>query len=214
MKTTIAVIGGTGKAGQYLVKQLLLQGYHLRLLLRNPNKYHLRHPAIQLIKGDVLDPIALSQLIPGCDAVISTLGSRLPPIFSSATQGIINTMQTYGLQRYIVITGLSIDVPGDDKSEWYRQASTYMRNSYPDIIADKQREYEQLTQSTLDWTLARIPLLEQTTGTGAYLANLHDCPAPRISASDLAVFLVSQLGDNTYVGKAPFVASVDASEKA
>lgn len=214
MKTTIAVIGGTGKAGQYLVNQLLLQGFHLRLLLRNPDKYHLHHPAIQLIKGDVLDPMALSQLIPGCDAVISTLGSGHPPIFSSATHGIINTMQAYGLQRYIVITGLSIDVPGDDKSEWCRQASTYMRNSFPDIIADKQREHELLTQSTLDWTLVRIPLLEQTTSTGAYQANLHDCPAPQVSASDLAFFLVSQLTDNTYIRKAPFVASVEAPKKA
>jgi len=35
----IAVLGGTGKAGKYLVKQLRKQGFQIKLLLRNPEKF-------------------------------------------------------------------------------------------------------------------------------------------------------------------------------
>jgi uncharacterized protein YbjT (DUF2867 family) len=34
----IAVIGGTGKAGRFLVKELINQGFQIRVLTRNPNK--------------------------------------------------------------------------------------------------------------------------------------------------------------------------------
>ena len=37
-KIKIAVLGGGGRTGKYLVTQLLSQGYHLKLLLRNPEK--------------------------------------------------------------------------------------------------------------------------------------------------------------------------------
>lgn len=216
MNKTIAVAGGTGKAGQYLIRRLLSEGYTLRLLVRNPDKFYTQQPsllnpspAVSIIRGDVQDLHAVSAWLQGSDAVISTQGSALPPNFSSATANILSAMKTYGLTRYIVVTGLSIDIPGDDKSEWCRQASAFMRQQYPDTIADKQREYTLLTSSAADWTLVRIPLLEQTPGTGAFRASLHDCPSPRISAGDLAVFLTSQLEDSTYIRKAPFVASIE-----
>ena len=35
----IAVIGGNGKSGTYLVKELLSQGFHLNLLIRHPENF-------------------------------------------------------------------------------------------------------------------------------------------------------------------------------
>ncbi|MBC9914855.1 NAD(P)-dependent oxidoreductase [Chitinophaga varians] len=216
MKKTIAVIGGTGKAGQFLIRQLLSEGYALRLLVRHPDKLYAQQPSllhpsptVSVIRGDVQDLHAVSAWLQGSDAVISTQGSALPPNFSSATANILAAMKTYHLARYIVVTGLSIDIPGDDKSEWCRQASAFMRQQYPDTIADKQQEYSLLSRSEANWTLVRIPLLEQTPGTGAVSASLRDCSAPRIRAGDLAVFLTGQLEDSTYIRKAPFVASIE-----
>ncbi|NML38482.1 NAD(P)H-binding protein [Chitinophaga sp. G-6-1-13] len=216
MKKTIAVVGGTGKAGQYLIRHLLSEGYTLRLLIRHPDKLYAQQPsllapspAVSIIRGDVLDPAAVAAWLQGSDAVISTQGSALPPNFSRATGNILTVMATCHLKRYIVVTGLSIDIPGDDKSEWCRQASAFMRQQYPDTIADKQQEYTLLTSSEADWTLVRIPLLEQASGAGLFKVSLQDCPAPSISAGDLAVFLASQLEDGTYIRKAPFVASIE-----
>lgn len=51
----IAVIGGTGKSGNYLVRHLLKQHYSIKILVRDPSKFKIKNPLVQLIKGDVED---------------------------------------------------------------------------------------------------------------------------------------------------------------
>lgn len=51
---TIAVIGGTGKAGKYLVKELINQGYSIKVLLRNPDKLDLERHLMEKSEGDAL----------------------------------------------------------------------------------------------------------------------------------------------------------------
>ena len=75
----IAVIGGTGKAGKYLVKQLLKQGFNMRLLLRNPEKFTTESTAIEILQGDAGNEADVYSLIQGCHAVISMLGTGVPP---------------------------------------------------------------------------------------------------------------------------------------
>ena len=55
MKQTykIAVIGGTGKAGKYLIQQLLNKGFHIKVLIQNPEKYENINPLIKIVQGDV-----------------------------------------------------------------------------------------------------------------------------------------------------------------
>jgi hypothetical protein len=40
------------------------------------------------------------------------------------------------------------------------------------------------------------------------VASLEDCPGQKISATDLADFMIAQLYDNRYLRTAPFIASV------
>lgn len=87
-QTTIAVIGGTGKSGQYLVKQLRQQKFSLRLLVRNDSHTYLNDPKITVIRGDARDVAAVKMLVAGADAVISTIGQRgndLPVAISSCS---------------------------------------------------------------------------------------------------------------------------------
>src|SRR5437870_1352239 len=78
MKTMqkIAVIGGGGRTGQYLVNQLIEKGYSLKLLLRHPEDFTIGNPLIEIVKGDVLDEAVVRKLVDGCDAVLSTVGQR------------------------------------------------------------------------------------------------------------------------------------------
>jgi len=210
MHSTIAVIGGTGKSGKYLVSQLLHRGFSIKLLLRHPEKFQTTNSSLQIVKGDARDYSSILLLTEGCDAVISTLGQTQgePPIFSEASANIIRAMEVCKIKRYIVVTGLSIDIPGDKKGEYARQASDYMKQLFPAIIADKQKEYAVLLASAVDWTLVRVPLIEQTDYTGNLSIHLEDCPGEKISATDLAGFLIGQLRDTMYIKKAPFVAGV------
>jgi putative NADH-flavin reductase len=210
MTTSIAVIGGTGKSGKYLVKELLLRGFQIKMLLRNPENFQNTNSSIEIIQGDARDYVSILSVTENCTAVISTLGQPKgePPIFSTASANIIRAMIERQIKRYIVVTGLSIDVPSDRKGLKTAQASAYMRQYFPAIISDKQKEYDVLSASPVNWTLVRVPLIEQTEQKGNLKVNSEDCPGESISAADLGKFLIDQLSDQHYIQMAPFVASL------
>ena len=205
----IAVIGGTGKAGKYLVRHLLDQGFPLRLLVRYPETCSVNHPLAEIIEGDVRNLQAVRAVTEGCHAVLSTLGQPRGqgPVFSEATTNVIRAMTERGIKRYILITGLNVDTLLDKKNPKTAAATGWMKINYPHTTADKQREWELLVESDLDWTLVRLPMIELTDRTSAYQTSLEDCPGENISATDLAGFLIRQLTDESFIKQAPFIAS-------
>lgn len=207
----IAIVGGTGKAGKYLVKQLLNDGFHLKLLLRNPENFQVESPLIEIVKGDARAYQSIERLLANCQAVISTLGQPRGElsIFSQATTNVITAMHHFGMKRYIVTTGLNVDTPFDKKGTKTKLATEWMLANYPATTLDKQLEYEILIDSQIDWTLVRLPLIIQTDDRSETLASLEDCPGDKISSSNLAAFLIGQLSDSSYHRKAPFIANVE-----
>ena len=205
----IAVIGGTGKSGRFLVKHLLNEGISIRMLIRSSSSSQEPNPLIEFVSGDARDPETVLRLVEGSDAVISTLGQPKdqPPIFSDATANVIRAMDILKIRRYILITGLNVDTPFDKKSESSASATKWMKANYPKTTADKQREWEMLTSSDLDWTLVRLPLIDLTEQESEIKISLEDCPGEKISASSLARFLVSQLEDISYLKQSPFIAN-------
>lgn len=208
MKThTVAVIGGTGKSGKYLVQNLLKKEYSIKLLLRHPEDFKIKDPLIEVMKGDARDEKSISLFLQGCHTVISTLGQSKgeKSIFSDATSNIIKAMDEQGLKRYIVTTGLSVNTEDDRKNDRVKMATEWMYQNYPETTADKQKEYNLLTKSNLDWTLVRLPLIHLTNETFTTETSLIDCKGENISATDLARFLVTQIDDPEYIQKSPFL---------
>ena len=206
---TIAVIGGTGKAGQYLVRELIRQGYKIKMLVRNPEKFKLDKSGVEIIQGDVRRYESVYSLINGCSAVISTLGQTKgeTPVFSITAQNITKAMNLLYVQRYLVITSLTLDTPDDKKSRGTKFQSKMMKLIFPSIIADKQKEYEIISKSALDWTVVRLPFIKLTESTGEIKISLTDCPGKKISSTDLSNFLIDQLTDERFIRKAPFIAN-------
>jgi putative NADH-flavin reductase len=206
--TKVAVIGGTGKSGQYLVKQLISRGIPFKMLLRHPEQFLRHHPSIEVVKGDARNYEAIHALLNGTQAVISLLGQpkEESSIFSQATKNVLRAMHEYQVQRYIVTTGLNVDSPADKKTMATSMATEWMRANYPNTTADKQVEYTYLNESDINWTLVRLPLIEQTDVAGPVNISLEDCPGDKISATSLAHFIVEQLYSNTYSRQAPFIA--------
>jgi len=209
----IAVIGGGGRTGKYLVSQLIKKGFNLKLLLRNPEKgTHSDSPQIEIIQGDVLDYDLVRELLSDCKAVISTVGQRKdePLVASQATINILKAMKESepSLIRYILVVGLNIDVPSDKKSAGTIAATDWMKSNFPDIHADKQKSFQILSESDTDWTLVRVPFIEFTEERREIGVSLEDSPGQRITAADIAAFLIEQIDDVTYLNKAPFISNI------
>jgi len=203
----IAVLGGGGRTGQYLITQLIEKGFSIKLLLRNPETFQIESPLIQIIQGDAIDFTKVSKLIDGCKGVISTIGQRPgePLVHKEATKNILNAMSLYGVARYILVAGINIETPFDNKGPETTIATNYMKTNFPVIQEDRQKAYTLLEDSDVNWTLARVPFIDFNTGTGHVSVNLDDCLGNKIDAGNIASFLIEQLSEDTYFKKAPFI---------
>ena len=65
-----------------------------------------------------------------------------------------------------------------------------MHTNYPNSAANKQKEYDLLLASNIDWILVRLPLIEQTDEISEVQISLEDCLEDKISATKLANFLI------------------------
>lgn len=205
----IAVLGSTGKVGKYLTRELVRQGYSVKALIRDPQKMALADPSMEVIYGNALDYNSIFNLLTGCDAVISTLGpSRNEPDTCSIAVGhVIKAMKVLNLGRYIEVAGLGIDTPGDKKGLFTRTLAGIMKWFASAVIADRQKVYMMLKDSPIHWTIARCPMIKLTDSSMIVKTSLTDIPGYSIGSSDLARFIIDQLGSEEYVCMAPFISN-------
>jgi putative NADH-flavin reductase len=203
----IAVLGGGGRTGKYLVRQLLSQGYNIKLLLRNLENFQIESPSIEIIKGDAIDPEAVRSLVEGCKAVISTVGQRKdePLVASQTTINVLKAMTEFDIHRYILVAGLNVDTPFDQKGPETSLASEWMKTNFPLIHADRQKAYSILSTSEVNWTLVRVPYIVFTDTRGETIVSLKDCLGKKIGAADIACFLVEQLNEGRFTRESPFI---------
>ena len=203
----IAVFGGGGRTGKYLITQLVEKGYRVKLLLRNPESFETKNPLIQVVQGDAIDFAIVNNLIDGCKAVISTIGQRPgePLVAEQATSNILKAMSRYGVKRYILVAGVNIDTPYDKKGPETIIATNWMKANFPTIQEDRQKAYSLLVESNINWTLVRVPFINFNSGTSDVNVGLDDCRGNKIDAGNIAAFLIGQLSEETYFKKAPFI---------
>lgn len=206
----VAVLGGGGRTGKYLVNQLLNQGFSIKLLLRKPENFTIKNSQIEIIKGDAIDEHSIRLFLKGCQAVISTIGQRPgePMVASAATINILETMNIYNIKRYILLAGLNIDTPFDKKSEKTTLATNWMKTNYPEIQKDRQLTYDLLTESNTDWTQIRVPFIEFTDESAELLVSLEDCLGEKISTHDIADFMVKEITNPKFIRKSPFISTI------
>ncbi|RYJ39486.1 NADH-flavin reductase-like protein [Flavobacterium anhuiense] len=206
----VAVLGGGGRTGKYLVNQLLENGFSVKLLLRNPDNFTIQNSKIEIIKGDAINEESISLLLRDCQAVISTLGQRPgePMVASQATKNVLNAMDTYGIQRYILLAGLNIDTPFDKKSPKTMMATDWMKTNFPEIQKDRQLTYDLLNESKVDWTQVRVPLIVFSDDSNEISVNLEDCLGDKITALDISKFLVKELTESNYIRQSPFISAI------
>jgi putative NADH-flavin reductase len=148
-------------------------------------------------------------LLTGCDAVISALGpSKSESDTCSITVGnLLSAMQEKKINRYLELAGLGIDTPEDQKGLQTRLVVRIIKFFFPAVVNDRQKVYKLLSESQINWTIVRCPMIEQTDLKRTMKISLDDSPGRKVSATDLALFLIDQMSRSQYVGKCPFVAS-------
>lgn len=201
----LVVFGATGPSGREIVTQALALGHAVRAFVRDPARLGIEHARLELAQGDVYDQDAVDSALEGRDAVIGALGIRKgapKTLVADGTERILRAMEKHGVRRYI---GLSAFGAGDS-----RDGSPYVRLTWAMLgpnMRDKEHHERLIQASGLAWTLARPPRLTDGPATGRYSVgtDLRMGLMSKTSRADVAAFMLRQLTDTTWIGKAPAI---------
>lgn len=200
----LIIFGATGGTGRHLLEQALAEGHPVTAFVRDPSKLGVTAPNLRLVAGDVMDPAAVQQAMPGHDAVLVALGGPARSkqlVRSDGTRNIVRAMEKCGVRRLICQTTLDY---ADSRQVLFKYiiAPLFLRR----VFADHGRQEQLIKQSKLDWTIVRPGNLTDGPRTGQYrhgFAATDTNMTVSVSRADVADFMLKQLSDTTYLRKTP-----------
>lgn len=208
----ITVFGATGHVGSLFVEEALKAGHEIVAYVRNPKKMRIQNAKLFFVQGDLENAEKIDEAIKGADAVVSVvgpLGRQEKLIFAPAYKSIITSMKKHGVKRLIALGTPSVP-DAHDRFNFIFWALTFgvgflIHKGYTDMKTLGQ----DIRESGLDWTIVRVPLLTNRSKQGnvkvGYFGN--GVTWFRLTRADFADFLLKQLTDRTYIGKAPAISN-------
>ncbi|MBK5447633.1 SDR family oxidoreductase [Bacillus sp. TH22] len=205
----IAILGANGKAGKFIVNHALEKGYQAKILTRTSENMRITNENIETIIGDARDLSTIQELLKGCRAVINAVGQpkNEPYIFSTVMKHILKVMKEYEIKRYILISGGSLNVEGDQKGIVNKIGANLFQLFLPKMMRDKYKELEIIQSSDVDWTIVRLPFVIEGNGIGDIKESLVDMPGIKIQNGDIAPFVIKQINSERYIGKCPLISN-------
>ena len=139
----VAIIGGTGFVGCYLVNSLVEKGDSVSLLVRpgSENKV-IATNQIRTVSGDIDSPDSLNSVLVDCDAVIYCVGILREATGTGITyestqyEGVIKTLEAArhnDVQRVILMSANGVKIPGTPYQETKKRAEEALAESELDV---------------------------------------------------------------------------------
>ena len=186
----VALIGASGNVGSRILAELTRRGHAVTAIVRHPEQVPAQ-PNVEARRGDASDATALSALLAGHDAVISSVRFA-----ASDPRKLIDFVRASGVNRYIVVGGAgSLEVaPGVKLME--REG---FRAEYKPEAAAGGAFLDLLRQeSELNWTfISPSALFAPGERTGKFRIGgnqlLSNEQGSRISFEDFAIALADEL---------------------
>jgi len=211
----IVIFGATGFSGQAILKEALARDHRVTVLVRDKSAITFHHNNLCIIEGNVLDKTTVVQVLENQDAVIQCLGvggkgTGKPTTFlSDATKILVEEMLKRQVKRLIAMSNVGA---GNSIAflPWFftRIILPYFMKWLKVIIDDKNRMEPVIMNSSLDWTIVRLPNIVNKHSKGGYHASFDGKGLKlSITLGDMANFMVDQLNDTTYFRQAPSVSN-------
>ncbi len=133
----VAVFGGTGFVGAYLVETLLRHDHTVRLLVR-PGSEKKVLPAwkVEVIRGDLQDISAVRETLSGARAVVYGVGVLRPPKLTDfeelhyvAARKIMDLALELKVPRFLLISALGVQPGGTPYQETKFKAEAYLKST-------------------------------------------------------------------------------------
>ncbi|MDQ7806515.1 SDR family oxidoreductase [Amycolatopsis sp. A133] len=208
----LVIFGANGATGHAIVEQALRAGHRVRAVVRNPDTFRPVpeefQPALEIVKGDVLDHDDVRAAVHGQDAVISAIGpsgTRSGGLYSRSARHFVTAMTTENVARIVVLSSSGVRRGDPHHPLWYRAvARTLMRELYGDMETMETI----LEGSELSWTAVRPSRIIDEPVSGDY--RIGDSETPKggttINRNDLARFVVQAATEDVWSRQRPTLA--------
>ncbi len=213
LEARLFILGATGGTGRALVEQARRRGHLVTAFVRSPEKLDSVRDAVTVLRGDPRSSDELRAALPGHDAVLSALG---PPGLGTTTlvgdcaRSTVAAMQAAGVRRLLVVGVAVLFENGGLLTKIARR--TFLRN-----VATDQADMERIvSESSLDWTIARPPRLTNGGLTRHYAVaddRMPEAARFTISRADLADFLLDEVEHAAHVRRIVGLASVRTARR-
>lgn len=197
----LAVFGATGGTGRQVVEHALEAGHTVVAVARRPEAITTRHPALTVVKGDVLDRQSIVAAITGVDAVISAFGpaniKQPGTLISEGIANIVGACEEASVPKLVFESGL-MTTDGTGLSFFARVGVGLFRSLNRKMYDDKVIAEATIRASNLAWVIVRPVTLGDGPARGGYQHGVAIGlnPAKRLSYADVARFLVSCAGES------------------
>jgi putative NADH-flavin reductase len=199
----LVVFGATGGIGAQVVEQALDVGHEVTAVARRPEAITRRHPCLQVVKGDVLDPESVRNAVIGREIVVAAIGARdraPTTVYSQGNVNIMAAMRDAHIRRLFCISASGLD-PGPLWQRIFAKPMLwfFLKESYTDLV----RMETAVSASGLDWTILRPPRLTDGAHTGRYESVINGRLKRdfQVSRADVADYILKHLTDRaTYQG--------------
>ncbi|MAS55051.1 MAG: hypothetical protein CMJ44_10600 [Pimelobacter sp.] len=181
----LTVLGATGPTGRLVVRRALDRGDQVTVYARRPVRLgDLTGPRLRVLPRELADRTAVRRSVEGAQAVISLLGpgrdkASIAPL-APGMQNVVDALADAGVRRLVATSTPSAGDPDDGRdlrfSLMVAGIRLAMAPAYRSIVAMA----DIIRSSSLDWTLVRLPLLQDGTlqGTGSGEPH-HRAKVPR-----------------------------------
>lgn len=210
---TISVFGASGRTGRSFTELALKNGYEVKALVRDSSSLGLQHSNLQVIQGEILNPIKVEETIHTTEAVVDLIGPRKgspPDLQRTATRHILHAMQQNNVKRLIILASLPFGIvdPNDEPTFMNKFMMFMAKNLMRAMVEDARGHVDLIKQSELDWTVVRAPGLTDQSSQGKYRVGYLDSNIGKsISRPDIAAFILDVLMNGKYIRQMPLVSS-------
>ena len=209
----VTVFGATGGIGSHVVRQALDRGHAVTAVVRDPARFLVRHPQLEVVAVPALDDAGLlCPALRGRDAVLSGVGPRGRrdgPVASAATRTIVRAMRDEDVRRLVAVSAAPVgSVPAGESFFNRRLLLPLISVVLKDVYADLRVMERELADGTAEWTVVRPPKLVNRPLTGRYRTAVGG-NVPRghtISRADVAHAMLAALDDPATVRRAVGIA--------
>lgn len=206
----IAIFGGSGGTGKYVLRELIKNNYEINALARKPDSLNEfgSYEKLNVILGDALDKKTIDNVISGCDAVISVLGQRQnspKDLLQRSISLIIESMKSLRVKRLVCLTGAGVYLEGD-KPTFMDKAITFMiKLVAPGRFTDGEKMVQIIKKSELDWTIVRTQMQVDAEKGGKEAIGMVGSEGQtwRCSRGFLARFILRCIIDKSFIHETP-----------